>query len=1038
MKIKYLLVFILLMTVCVILPTVVDANQNDLRIITDTPELKIDYETFQNDENIHWKIKYNKNNENRTKLRFKVGQSVQVIPSDNLIKETDSNDYIEAHFNLDDYGSLEIISQEDIQSIPIEIELIKETEPLQTSVVADQILSFNEMSSSPDDKSPPLSTSLYETAYPMYLNITEGYNDPFYYIHQKNKTNQDNGIYPHNGTYDFISDNRLINQKNTVKNFNFGKNYDPSPKTLSIDGKSINFINGYHNYIFDNDVENGNVLTKKIVKPTDDPTKFDIELDIIGGSTKTLNKVDVVFVVDKSSSMIGDRWATLQKTMKRFSEGLFGDNDVQMGLVSYGSLQNPWNYTHIFSDLANFSTSNYQERYFTKSSREIVNHPIVSKSPEWNSGTPTFIGVDMGVKLLTNPKFGSRVDAKKYLIVLTDGEATFAPNTRNFDSYDLWLDDRQPSNIRRYYNYSVSKTIDRNYQVYGTGSTSQNLSKVGQDNASLINQVYSQQLPAGTKAYSIGFDISKDSTYGVLDAIGTSGTYTATSEQDMNSVLDNIKKSILTTNYNVHSGKLNDPMSEYVSLTDISKVKLTGLSLTQDKQLQTNNESYIKDVVVSIDSENIVLSNLHLGSDDTTRHGIRLNYQVQLKKEYQDGDFYPTNGPTFAFTKEEENVVGFAVPSVRVIPEKKSIKYKKIWNDDNNSWKLRKNISFELQKREKNSNADWETVSNQSIDEKTLQNSNEYQNEFKDVIFKVGNTEYEYRIVELNDKKENDSLFGYKPTQYSSEIITKDNVKNEVLITNILDTLPIVITKVGEDGQTGLSGASFSIYKESGTEFIEKNVISDHQGKVKFLKELPVGKYILKENTSPTGYEKIPDISFEVIQDEKTKSLSIQGLPKNHIVINKLKDFSLRVEKVNQYNHPVRGVKFKLTDSKNTYSKELSSDEDHGNIFTFKGLRPGTYFLEETKNDSNHVLLEKKIEIVILSSGAVKIDGKLIKDVLEHNNEIVLTVSNTVKGLLPSTGGNGISKFKILGASLLFISLFFCLIYFYKYLRRIG
>ena len=83
-------------------------------------------------------------------------------------------------------------------------------------------------------------------------------------------------------------------------------------------------------------------------------------------------------------------------------------------------------------------------------------------------------------------------------------------------------------------------------------------------------------------------------------------------------------------------------------------------------------------------------------------------------------------------------------------------------------------------------------------------------------------------------------------------------------------------------------------------------------------------------------------------------------------------------------------------------------------------------------------MLEKKIEIVILSSGAVKIDGKLIKDVLEHNNEIVLTVSNTVKGLLPSTGGNGISKFKILGASLLFISLFFCLIYFYKYLRRIG
>ncbi|MGC6686782.1 hypothetical protein ACP0FV_25295, partial [Escherichia coli] len=83
-----------------------------------------------------------------------------------------------------------------------------------------------------------------------------------------------------------------------IKNYNYGSagDSDSNVEIQNILEGNLNFDNGYHAYDVGN---NQNINLKKIVIPTDNPTQFQIQLDIIGGSLKTRKNVDVAFVVDK-------------------------------------------------------------------------------------------------------------------------------------------------------------------------------------------------------------------------------------------------------------------------------------------------------------------------------------------------------------------------------------------------------------------------------------------------------------------------------------------------------------------------------------------------------------------------------------------------------------------------------------------------------------------------------------------------------------------------------------------------------------------
>ncbi|MDT2824728.1 SpaA isopeptide-forming pilin-related protein [Vagococcus lutrae] len=857
------------------------------------------------------------------------------------------------------------------------------------------------------------------------------YKDLFEYVDQQSSPKEEKGIYPkhHSNNYLLQNGNEAAYEDNkeiTTKNFRFGEHYTGSgPVTQNILKGNLNFANGYHHYNVSKANENLGVETKKTVKPRkDDPTKFDIQLDIIGDAVKEKKKVDVVFVIDKSDSMNKKmsssewpwlrttRWDVLKNAMKTFANGLLNDQDnydVQMGLASFGSTWDGNNTKNIFYETSAFNSN----QYFTKNPNILLEHGILTAQPLNGSGTPTFIGVDAGAKLLIDTTKGARLDAEKHIIVLTDGMATFGP--------------KDP--LRRYVQTLRDKQVFQS--IYnGNGFENQNdIRQLAYNNADYISEIY-KTLDVNDKKYSIAFGVNNSNADIVLSAAGPDFQGNANDAQELNEVLNIIKGNILEPEPAFEKGQIVDPMSEYVDLVEGS-VKSSALILDGSNELRaveataTNAPQYAKDAKIDSQNNQINVSNLTLSASAksgakelTQRHGYRLNYTVKLKEDYYDNQFYPTNGPTFAQTANETQSFGFAVPSVRVRPEKGSLLVKKIWDDQENVWQKRQDIIIQLQRREKGSNGKWEDVPDQRVSLTKDKAETVFEHEFKEVLFRSGNKQYEYRVEErVNDK--NTGVAGYEKPKYSHEAIDQTKSDETMTVINELKYLPLELKKVGHDGETPLADVGFTLYEEGSHESIGKEVTSDSKGEINF-GSLPIGRYVLKETTPLIGYQAMEDIHFEIVQDETSRELSFKGLPENSVLVNRLKDFQLQIEKKDQYGRPVPNVTFQLKGK--DYDKKQAADKltGKGNTFTFKGLKPGEYTLEEVEVNSHYVLLEKPIKIVISDIGEVTIDDELLQNVLTKEGNIIhLEVTNTAKGILPATGGTGYQTFKKVGAILL-------------------
>ena len=499
------------------------------------------------------------------------------------------------------------------------------------------------------------------------------YNDPFKYT-------------PHGGQYPSHDTNQYTKSDSSdmIKNYNHGSAGDSDSKVeiQNILEGNLNFDNGYHAYDVGN---NQNINLKKIVIPTDNPTQFQIQLDIIGGALKTRKNVDVAFVVDKSGSMANnDRWKNLKSALNTFAHGLLDDNpggSVQLGIAGFGSVQEtttyfPYKINVPYGKVGNFGGTQGNYTGFTTSVDAFLNHALLNERP--SGGTPTFLGLDAGLELLTNSQYNGREDAQKVLIILTDGLPTWGPTT-NYT--------RSSSGIRQ---RGMTRSSDNNGRVetFKATNTTDLYIGNGSDNGPDISTVRSKTISHGKQRteqnpeidrYAIGFGVTDVND--ILDALGPQGKYSATSHTDLNYVLNQIKKKIQDVNALIRNANVFNPMSKYVAL-DTSSVKTQALTLKTSSPKSLNvttgtQPDYVNDVTVDTRNNSVNLSNLTLSGNDTQRDGLRVTYTVSLKEEYHDDKFYPTNGPTYLADNQYKDQFGFAFHQLKCHHKNLTLKQKK-------------------------------------------------------------------------------------------------------------------------------------------------------------------------------------------------------------------------------------------------------------------------------------------------------------------------------------------------------------------------
>ena len=233
----------------------------------------------------------------------------------------------------------------------------------------------------------------------------------------------------------------------------------------------------------------------------------------------------------------------------------------------------------------------------------------------------------------------------------------------------------------------------------------------------------------------------------------------------------------------------------------------------------------------------------------------------------------------------------------------------------------------------------------------------------------------------------------------------------------------VELTKVNEKGQQ-LEGAEFSIFDAEGKQAVKFK----KEGSVYTYSEdgdftaitagnadivgLPVGSYILRENTAPANYVSLEDIRFHVRADmyDKALELTVENLPHEK---------GVAVLKESPDGTRLKGAEFALYGEDDTEIRRVTTDK--AGVALFTGLKSGSYYIKETAAPEGYKLSDKKFDFKIDSNGVLSGEGfagdelyKLTVEnrPVEHGFKVKKVSTNDEKLVLPG------AKFRILGGGL--------------------
>ena len=261
------------------------------------------------------------------------------------------------------------------------------------------------------------------------------------------------------------------------------------------------------------------------------------------------------------------------------------------------------------------------------------------------------------------------------------------------------------------------------------------------------------------------------------------------------------------------------------------------------------------------------------------------------------------------------------------------------------------------------------------------------------------------------------------PATYTVKVEGHTAAGEEVVFTARNYKTRVKLNKVNEKG-IQLEGAEFSIlgaegkravkFKKEGSVYTyseDGGVTAITAGNADIV-GLPVGSYILRENTAPKNYIPMEDMSFHVRADLYDKALKLT-------VVNLPHEKGVAVLKEDPDGTRLKGAEFALYGEDDTEIRRVTTDK--AGVALFTGLNPGSYYIKETKAPAGYKPLDKRFGFIIDANGDLRGDGfsgdglytlTVENSPLEYGFQVKKVSANDEKLVLPG------AEFRILGGGL--------------------
>lgn len=188
---------------------------------------------------------------------------------------------------------------------------------------------------------------------------------------------------------------------------------------------------------------------------------------------------------------------------------------------------------------------------------------------------------------------------------------------------------------------------------------------------------------------------------------------------------------------------------------------------------------------------------------------------------------------------------------------------------------------------------------------------------------------------------------------------TEEHLDSNIVPVTYVAKGKIVLTKKDEKDKSVITGATFKLYKSSGSAEEDKEIgeyTVDQNGRL-VINDLEYGDYYFKEITAPKGYELDATKKYEVKVGEGVTNI---------IVENKRKPGTFSIQKVSDRQPKVtlQGAEFSLYKSNGELVKGGYITGADGKL-KLENLEWGSYYLKETKAPDGYKISDEKIEFTI-------------------------------------------------------------------------